>query len=205
MVNSEQTYPNIVIMGNVASGKSTLLEEINNDPQIKTIAADELYQDNPFFKGDKFQDPKRWSFTSNTWFLLEKLKILSDIAKLTKFSPVLVDSGFEMSYVYGYFCLLMNYYSQEEFDLFEKLFFELSSSIMKPTYIVRLMTPIPLLLERIRRRGRQYEIEAYSLTYLMNLEAALDYTEGVFPQHTPVIQLDSTEDNHVLIKSLLGI
>jgi len=97
----------VVVFGAPGAGKSTLIERVAPDLTAETIMADEVFGQNPFFGPDK-TDRKRWAFSSNTWFLTEKFKLISSrYAELRSGSTppkVVMDSGLTMGLAYARLC-----------------------------------------------------------------------------------------------------
>ncbi len=194
--SEKKSHSQVILVGNVSSGKSSLLEFLENNFPTKVMYADELYKSNPFFQGDKFSDSKRWSFTSNVWFLTKKIELMADLPDLLENSSVVIDSGLVMSYVYAYFCLLMEFFEKDEFDLYLELFQKLTVSIPKPDLIVRLDAPPIVLRKRINERGRQYEIDTYDEKYLRTLDEAIRKTLIAFSkQGVSSITIPSSDIN----------
>lgn len=172
----EVPFSTVVVLGTPGSGKSTLVERVAPDLVAETIMADEVFGQNPFFGPDK-TDRKRWAFSSNTWFLTEKFKLISNrYAQLRAENPhpkVVMDSGLTMGLAYARLCREQELYTQEEYELFVQLSDQFLSQLPRPEAYIRLKADPAELRQRVLQRGRQFEIERYTQPYLEAIEKAL--------------------------------
>lgn len=78
---------------------------------------------------------------------------------------MVVDSGLLMSWVYMYSHLLVGEIDRDEWGLYEQVYKRLEKGV-KTDVVVRMDYPVEVLLERIKRRNRDYELEFYTRKYL---------------------------------------
>ncbi len=188
-------HHHIVIIGNVATGKSTLMHHLGQLLQAKTIPADDLYLTNPFFPL-AVRDRARWSLTSDLWFLHERVKITRSIPDLLKKQSVVVDSGVLMSYVYASSRKIAQTMTSEEWNFYHHLYQELVATELQPDLVIFLTSPVEVLLQRIDSRGRQYERDHYTREYLLTIEKSLTQAVQLFKkQNLPVIEIESNQMN----------
>ncbi len=162
----------IVVIGNVATGKSTLAKALADKLQGELVPADRFFETNPFFP-EALKDRQRWSFTSDTWFLLERLLLMRQALSLPSPQPLVVDSGLLMSYVYAHSRLSQGYMTADEWELYERLFSYLTEEIPAPELVVFLNGPVDFLRQRIEKRGREFEIKYHSAEYLDGISSSI--------------------------------
>lgn len=178
-----------VIIGNVGVGKSTLSYALSEHLKAELVPADELFTTNPFFNL-AVEDRKRWSLTSDIWFLLEREKIINNIKLTQKKKDIIVDSGLAMSWVYANTRLASGHFNSEEWELYQELFMQHGKPTPNTIYIY-ITAPIETLLKNIAQRKREHEIKHYTSLYLESMRASLDQ----FIANTPkkIININTAE------------
>lgn len=166
-------HPFISIIGNVATGKSTLASFLSSALGAHLIKVDELYKSNPFFKEESPAYRSRWSLASDLWFLVKRVEIAKYIDELLKKEIVVQDSGLLMSFVYANSRLAEGHINQYELDLYNSLSTQITKDTPKEDLIIFLDLPVTVLKKRISARGRNFEITQYNDAYLTNLDASL--------------------------------
>ncbi len=78
-------YSFITIIGNIASGKSTIAHFLAKQLDADLVMADELYKTNPFFQ-NAVVDRSRWSLASDLWFLMKRVEMAKELEKKTEYS-----------------------------------------------------------------------------------------------------------------------
>ena len=86
---------------------------------------------------------------------------------------VVIDSGLLMSWVYTYGHYLNGVISEDEWNLYEEIYTRLCNEVLSKMIVVRLQYDLPTLMERLKKRGRGYELEFYTEDYLMQIEKGL--------------------------------
>lgn len=191
MVESKNKF--ITIIGNIASGKSTLTRLLTKKLKARQIPADSLFRINPFFPL-ALNDRPRWSLASDLWFFYERLKLERKIPKQLKTNHVIVDSGLPMSFVYARSRLINDYLTQNEWELYKSIHDELLPTAKFPDTIIYLKTPVEMILKRIRRRRRQFELKHYTAKYLQGLEESLEIVVKKLIKHrVRIINIDTTK------------
>ena len=64
--------------------------------------------------------------------------------------------------------------SADEWDLFDILFLDLTTDLLQDSSIIFLDYSLPTLMQRIKKRGRDYELEMYTDDYLAQLQKGLE-------------------------------
>ena len=183
----------ITIIGNIASGKSTLTRLLGQRLKAKQIPADSLFRVNPFFPL-ALNDRSRWSLASDLWFFYERLKLERKIPHQLKSHHVIVDSGLPMSFVYARSRLISGYLTSNEWKLYKAIHDELLPTARFSDLIINLNTPVETILKRIKRRRRQFELRHYTAKYLLGLESSLAMVVKKLIRHkVRLIDIDTTQ------------
>ncbi len=192
-------HKEIIIIGNIATGKSSLLELLAKNLPAHPVYADELYKTNPFFQ-DALLDRKRWSLTSDLWFLTQRIQMTRAYQRKLSGSSMVVDSGVLMSFVYASSRRSTQTMTEVEWQLYNNLYDVLTADLAAPDLVISLNAPVPLLLERIKRRGREFEIKNHSAEYLESLSKGQELLkEHLRSKKIPVLEVDA--ENTQLLSS----
>ncbi len=192
----------ITIIGNTGSGKSTIAAALSQKLGAVLVPADELFKTNPFFQL-AVKNRKRWSFASDTWFLLEREKLLQSVTALTAQKLVIIDSGLAMSWVYAYSRITNKYYTTSEWQLYQQLFNKVSAKLSLDSQYIYLRADIDQLLQNIKTRGREFEIDNYSAEYLQDLNQSLETFVAAQPkQHILVIDVNNQPEPQVIVQNI---
>lgn len=163
----------LTIIGNVASGKSTLMPILVSALNAKAVDADDLFQTTDPFAKPYLADMKRWAFANELWLTMERIKILRSELGKRKEGITIIDSGLLMSWVYTYSHFLVGNITEDEWKLYHTLYDELTDGMFENTHVVKLSYSMDILMERLKKRGRDYELAFYTREYLAQLELGL--------------------------------
>jgi deoxyguanosine kinase len=186
----------VVVEGPIGVGKTTLVERLSERLRGETIL--EVFEENPFLP-DFYEDPARYAFQTEMFFLLERYRQLERMAQPDLFAPYLIaDYLFEKSWLFARETL-----DAHEFRLFDHIFQILNGNMPRPDLIFYLTAPVDVLLERIRQRGRPYERQI-ERSYLLTLGRVYDaHFRGL--QGVPVVTVDTTDLNFVTSPAALEL
>lgn len=145
-------YKYIAVEGNIGAGKTSLAIMISQDFNAKLIP--ERFKDNPFLP-QFYQDPARFAFPLEMSFLADRYQQLADdIAQYDLFTDfVISDYDVFKSLIFAKITL-----QEEEFLLYQKLFNIMYKELVKPDLYLYLYQKPERLLENIKNRGREYEL-----------------------------------------------
>lgn len=173
--------PYIAFEGPIAVGKTTFAKALAR--QFDSDLLLEEFDGNDFL-ADFYADPGRWSLATQLWFATARHQQLSKIPK-SPLKPVIADYSPWKGRVFAHALL-----AGREFELFERIDSVFCASLIRPTLVVYLDTKDEILLDRIRLRGRGYEV-GIGERYLQSLRVAYDH---VFNAHNlPTLCLNVSE------------
>ncbi|HOO74146.1 MAG TPA: deoxynucleoside kinase [Tepiditoga sp.] len=145
----------IVLAGNVGAGKSTFTEmlskELNFSPYYESVS------DNPFLK-DFYGDQKRWSYHLQTYFLFHRFKSIKKILENSD-NAVLDRSIYEDAEIFAKNLFNSGKMSESEYFSYRQIFYTMLDFIKKPDLLIYIETNTDTVTERIKKRGRDMEIQ----------------------------------------------
>lgn len=202
----------ITVIGNVATGKSTMAEFLAKKLNATLVRADDLYKTNPFFK-NAVVDRTRWSLASDIWFLTKRVEMAVSLETQLATRPVVQDSGLLMSWVYANSRLNAGTMNKHETELYNELYETLAAKTPTEDLVLFLNLPVDTLLSRIQARGREFEVKHHSREYLEGLQDTLQTLTGELrARHRQVLELNEAnwcdivrkkEDRERLVQNVL--
>lgn len=157
----------ITLIGPIGSGKTTASRILSEKLGYPLLDAD-LFETNPFLPG-YIEDNARWSFVTELFFTLGRIKKLKVIKNMLKKSSVIVDSGLIMSHqVYTKNHLVMGTMTASEWEFFTQIIQDYKSTLPDPDLVIYLTCSPEVQMKRIKGRGRSFE-SGYTLEYLCSI------------------------------------
>ena len=157
----------IVIAGNIGVGKSTLVQKLAEHNNWQPFY--EEFEENPYL-ADFYDDMRRWSFHSQTYFLTRRLK---QHHRLTQQAATVIQdrSVYEDANIFGRNLFEQGDMSETDWNTYYDLYETIVEILPAPQLVIYLQASTDTLLKRIAKRGRDYEqsIEASYLNQLNNL------------------------------------
>jgi deoxyadenosine/deoxycytidine kinase len=178
----------IAIAGNIGSGKTTLTSLLAK--HYKWEAHYEDADENPYLN-DFYNDMQRWSFNLQVYFLNNRFSQVQEFRNNKK--NVIQDRTiYEDAYIFAPNLHAMGLMTSRDFESYFSLFKLMESFIAPPDLLIYLRASIPVLVDQISNRGREYE-ESIRLDYLKRLNERYEawistYEEGKLL----VIDVDNT-------------
>jgi deoxyadenosine/deoxycytidine kinase len=154
----------IAIAGNVGVGKSTLTQLLAES--FGWTAFYEAVDDNPYL-ADFYKDMRQWSFHSQIFFLSRRLRSHREITSHPQ-TAIQDRSVYEDAEVFARNLHQRRNMSDRDYQVYRALYEECIQIIPRPDLIVYLKASVPTLIERIHRRGRDFEQDISPL-YLQQL------------------------------------
>lgn len=197
-------YQYICIEGNIGTGKTSFSRMIQKEFKCRLIL--EEFSENPFLPYF-YENPERFAFTVELFFMTERYKQMERnlISQRDLFSPfTLSDYTFVKTLIFARKNL-----KSEEFRLFQQLFHTLQNNFPNPDLLVYLHRNVDILLQNIKKRGREYEVYI-TREYLYNIQDSyFDYFRNIVS--FPVLIIDIADLDFIaekkyydVIKSLIA-
>lgn len=186
-MDSQIPYNYVCIEGNIGSGKTTLCQLLAEEFNARMVL--EQFAENPFLPYF-YEDPERYAFPVELFFMTERHKQLqSRITERDLFQPMTVsDYFFSKTLLFARTNL-----AEEEYRLFQRLYYILDKNIPDPDLLVYLHRPINQLLLNIRERGRHFE-QAIKSEYLQALQDAyFEYFRGHSAYPVLIIEVEDLD------------
>jgi deoxyadenosine/deoxycytidine kinase len=140
----------VVVEGPIGAGKTSLAIEI-----ARRLSADTLLErpaDNPFL-ARFYDDMARYALATQLNFLFQRVDQLTGIGQLDMFGRAVVgDFLFDKDPLFARLNL-----SDAEYRLYEKVYTHLRPQAPVPDLVIYLQAPVATLVERVHRRGVDYE------------------------------------------------
>lgn len=140
----------VVVEGPIGVGKTSLARKLARSFGSELVL--EQGEDNPFLERF-YRNPRAVAFQTQLHFLFQRSRQLQDLRQSDLFEKVRVaDYMLEKDRLFARLTL-----DDEEFALYEQVYERLAIEAPLPDLIVYLQAPVDVLLERIARRGIDYE------------------------------------------------
>jgi deoxyadenosine/deoxycytidine kinase len=159
----------IVLAGNIGAGKTSLTERLG--ARLGWHAAFESVADNPYLP-DFYADMRCWSFHLQVFFLGHRARQYLELQNAPQ-SAILDRSIYEDAYIFARALHHLGNLNERDYLSYRNVFELIVSRMPPPDLLIYLRAPVPVLVERIRRRGRQIET-GISAEYLSLLETFYD-------------------------------
>ncbi|MCP3977750.1 MAG: deoxynucleoside kinase [bacterium] len=180
-------FRSIAVEGPIGVGKTSFVELL-----AKKIEAYKVLEDleNPFLEGF-YADQQGAAFQAQLFFLLSRYRQLQELSQRDLFQQVtLCDYIFPKDKIFAYLNL-----DDSELLIYDKLYAMLEEQAPKPDMVIFLQAETRTLVERIRRRNRNYEKQV-SETYINEVNKAYNYFFFHYTQ-TPLLVIDTTSIDFV--------
>jgi len=152
MVNQSRDYF-IAVAGNIGAGKSTLTQMLS-----KTFSWQPFYEanaENPYL-ADFYKDMQRWSFHSQVFFLGKRLEHHRQLLDYPG-SVVQDRTVYEDAEIFARNLYQQGNMSERDYDAYRNLYQAVSAFLPPPNLVIYLKSSVSTLLDRIQRRGREFE------------------------------------------------
>jgi deoxyadenosine/deoxycytidine kinase len=178
----------IALEGPIGVGKTSLAKLLGE--RLGGRAVLEVVEDNPFLPRF-YQDRNAWAFQTQLFFLLSRWQQQQQLLQADLFSAATVsDYVFAKDRIFATLTL-----QPAELSLYDRVYEALGPRVPQPDLVIYLQARLEVLLQRIKRRGRDYE-RHFDADYLESLARAYNdyffhYTE------TPLLVINTSDIDFV--------
>ncbi len=188
----------ISIMGTLGSGKTTAAKLLSRD--LKYHLLEENFGDNAFLPRF-YGDMKRWAFHSQTFYLMEKINQMLETPKLLEKHSVIQDTPIvQDAFSYAKAQHVLGNMDDAEWRLYQKIYTSFVPYFPKPHLIVYINTSVSVIMERIKKRGRNYE-QAIPISYIELLDM-LNHKWLSENKSIPVLMVDGNKTQKALMEQI---
>jgi deoxyadenosine/deoxycytidine kinase len=157
----------IAIEGVIGAGKTSLARRLSERLNAKLVLED--FEDNPFLERF-YENPARYAFHTQIYFLLSRYKQLIDLTQEDLFHNYIIsDYIFEKDKIFAYLNL-----QDDELKLYETIVQSIERKIRVPDMVIYLQSTVERLMANIRHRDRDAE-RAMSEDYIKDLNEGYNY------------------------------
>jgi deoxyadenosine/deoxycytidine kinase len=172
----------IAIAGNIGAGKTSLAELIAKHYNWEAHFEDVI--DNPYLD-DFYTHMERWSFNLQVYFLKSRFQQL--LAFQNNKKTIVQDRTiYEDAFIFAPNLNAMGLMNQRDFKNYRELFDLMESLIEGPDLLIYLRSSIPNLVNKIHKRGREYE-NSISIDYLSRLNERYEAWISTYDKNKMVI------------------
>jgi deoxyadenosine/deoxycytidine kinase len=189
----------VLVAGNIGAGKTSLTERIG--ARLGWWTGYESVADNPYLS-DFYADMHTWSFHLQVFFLGHRADQHLEAAQDAR-SAILDRSIYEDAYIFARALHHMGNLAERDYLAYRRLFDLVVRGLPQPNLLIYLHAPVPVLMDRIRRRARNMET-GISAEYLTLLESFYDEWLQSFDQ-CPVLTIHTDDLDFVNQQKALDI
>ena len=178
----------LAVEGPIGVGKTSLVKLLGKKLGAKMVL--EEYENNPFLE-DFYNDPERFAFQTQLFFLMNRYRQQQDLRQVDMFHNLLItDYMFVKDRLFASLNL-----DDKELSLYDTVANLLERNVLKPDMVIYLQADTQTLVRNIAKRGRDFETNI-SFEYLDALSQV--YTEYFFKyQETPLIIINTNNIDFV--------
>ena len=178
----------IAIEGPIGVGKTSLAQLLSKELGARLVLED--FEDNPFLP-DFYNDPERFGFQTQLFFLLQRYRQQQDLRQVDMFQKLLItDYMFVKDRLFASLNL-----GDKEMQLYDTVASLLERNIIKPDIVIYLQADTDVLMKNIEKRGRNMERNV-TWEYIDALNQ--EYTEYFFRyQDTPLVIINTNNIDFV--------
>ena len=178
----------IAISGNIGAGKTSLTELLSKHYRWEAHYEDVI--DNPYLD-DFYNHMERWSFNLQIYFLKSRFEQLIKINNNKNNTIVQDRTIYEDAHIFAPNLKSMGLMNQRDFKNYQGLFELMESQIQGPDLLIYLRSNIPNLVNKIHKRGREYE-NSISIDYLSRLNERYEAWTSTYDKGN-IIKIDVDE------------
>jgi deoxyadenosine/deoxycytidine kinase len=187
MSSKKIPFRHIAVEGPIGVGKTSLVELLADRFEGVMVLEDIT---NPFLP-DFYEGREGAAFQVQIYFLLSRFQQQREIRQMNLFQRlVLADYTFPKDRIFAYLNL-----DDTDLRVYEKLYPVLAQEVATPDLVIYMQASVPVLLERIGHRGRDFE-RSIDPEYLVRLSEAYSYYFFHY-RETPLLVVNTDEIDFV--------
>lgn len=156
----------VVVAGNIGTGKTSLAERIG--ARLGWHTAFESVADNPYL-ADFYADMRAWAFHLQVFFLGHRAQQYLQMVQLPQ-SVIIDRSIYEDAFIFARALYQMGNLTERDYQSYRTVFDLIVNRLPPPDLLIYLQAPVEVLIDRIRKRGRNIE-SGITVEYLRLLES----------------------------------
>ena len=159
----------VAVAGNMGAGKSSLVDWLRH--QLDMVPFFEPNEENPYLS-DFYADMPRYALSSQLFFLVRRFQIHREVVRRAALDarPIVQDRTlYEDAEVFAAHLHEAGHIDARDWRMYQDLYLTLRDEIRPPDLMIYLRCPLKTLVQRIRRRGRDFE-RKIPRSYLASLE-----------------------------------
>ena len=178
----------IAIEGPIGVGKTSLAKLLSKKMNARLIL--EKFEDNPFLS-EFYDDPGRFAFQTQLFFLLQRYQQQQDIRQVDMFHNIIIS---DYMFIKDRLFASLNL-DEKEMNLYDSIANMMERTIINPELIIYLEADTSTLMKNIEKRGRNFE-NNISFDYINALNDI--YTEYFFRYNdTPLVIINTNNIDFV--------
>ena len=178
----------IAIEGPIGVGKTSLAKLLSKKMNARLIL--EKFEDNPFLS-EFYDDPGRFAFQTQLFFLLQRYQQQQDIRQVDMFHNIIIS---DYMFIKDRLFASLNL-DEKEMNLYDSIANMMERNIINPDLIIYLRADTSTLMKNIEKRGRNFE-NNISFDYINALNDI--YTEYFFRYNdTPLVIINTNNIDFV--------
>ena len=178
----------IAIEGPIGVGKTSLAKLLSKRLSAKLIL--ENFEENPFLS-EFYNDPTRFAFQTQLFFLLQRYQQQQDIRQVDMFHNLLIS---DYMFIKDRLFASLNL-DDKEMNLYDSIANMMERNVINPDLIIYLQADTATLMKNIDKRGRNFESNI-SYEYINELNEI--YTEYFFRYNdTPLVIINTNNIDFV--------
>ena len=181
----------VLVAGNIGAGKTSLAAGIGE--RLGWHTAYESVGDNPYL-ASFYADMTRWEFHLQVFFLGHRAEQHLELARSPQ-SAIVDRSIYEDAYIFARALHRMGHLNDQDYHTYRRVFHLVVDNLPPPDLLIYLKAPVSVLMERIRRRGREME-KTITADYLAMLDSFYEDWLSAFDL-CPVLTIHSDDLNFV--------